>query len=126
VIVMDDFAHHPTAVRETVAAVKAHFSSHRIVAVFEPRTNSSMRRVFQQDYVTAFDAADRVCIRQPPLLHKVPEDDRFSSRQLVDDLNRRGLAADFFEDTDAILDDLVQTSRECGAGHVQRRFRQYS
>ncbi|PIE68094.1 MAG: UDP-N-acetylmuramate:L-alanyl-gamma-D-glutamyl-meso-diaminopimelate ligase [Deltaproteobacteria bacterium] len=111
VIVMDDFAHHPSAVRETVAAVKAHFPSRRVVAVFEPRTNSSMRQVFQNDYAGAFDAADRICIRHPPMLHKVPEGERFSSRKLVDDLNRCGKQASYFEDTDAILEDLAQTSR---------------
>jgi UDP-N-acetylmuramate: L-alanyl-gamma-D-glutamyl-meso-diaminopimelate ligase len=103
VTVIDDFAHHPTAVRETIQAVKPHYPAGRLIAVFEPRTNSSMRRVFQQAYARAFDGADLICIRQPPLLHKVPADDRFSSRQLVEDLCRHGQAAHFFPDTDAIL-----------------------
>lgn len=110
VIVMDDFAHHPTAVKETVWAVKSYFSSNRIVAVFEPRTHSSMRKVFQQDYAGVFDPADRICIRKPPLLKKVPDGERFSSRQLVADLKKRGKDATYFEDTDAIIDDLTQSS----------------
>jgi UDP-N-acetylmuramate: L-alanyl-gamma-D-glutamyl-meso-diaminopimelate ligase len=110
ILVMDDFAHHPTAVRETLRAVKSHFTNNRVIAVFEPRTHSSMRKVFQQDYTTVFDPADRVCIRKPPLLNKVPQGERLSSERLVADLKKRGQAATHFEDTDAIIDDLVQSS----------------
>ncbi len=110
ILVLDDFAHHPTAVAETVAAVKAHFAEQRVVAVFEPRSNSSMRRVFQQRYATVFDRADRILIRKPSRLDKVPEGERLSSRQLVDDLRRRGRPATHFDDTDAIIADLVESS----------------
>ena len=111
VTVIDDFAHHPTAVRETIQAVRPHYPAGRLIAVFEPRTNSSMRRVFQQAYAQAFDGADLICIRQPPLLHKVPADDRFSSRQLVEDLCGRGKAAHFFPETDAIIAFLARNAR---------------
>ena len=111
IIVMDDFAHHPTAVRETLGAVKTHFKKNRIIAVFEPRTHSSMRSVFQTEYVSVFDPADRVLIRKPSQLKKVPEKERLSSRQLVADLKARGLDATHFEDTDAIIDDLTRSSR---------------
>ncbi|MBC2709868.1 MAG: UDP-N-acetylmuramate:L-alanyl-gamma-D-glutamyl-meso-diaminopimelate ligase [Desulfosarcina sp.] len=110
VIVMDDFAHHPTAVKETLRAVKSHFSKNRVVAIFEPRTNSSMRKVFQQDYATVFDPADRICIRKPPLLKKVPEGERFSSEQLVADLKQRGKDAAYFDDTESIINDLAGSS----------------
>jgi len=110
IIVMDDFAHHPTAVKETLRAVRSHFSENRIVAVFEPRTNSSMRRVFQQDYATVFDPADRICVRKPSMLQKVPEDERFSSERLVADLKKRGKDATHFEDTESIIDDLAHAS----------------
>ena len=110
IVVMDDFAHHPTAVRETIAAVKAAFPDRRLIAVFEPRTNSSMRKVFQPVYPASFEGADMICIRQPPRLDKVPEAERFSSEDLVRELNRRGKAADFFPDTDRIIGHLVQTA----------------
>ena len=110
IVVMDDFAHHPTAVRETLSAVKQYFKNNRIIAVFEPRTNSSMRKVFQQDYATVFDPADRICIRKPSMLKKVPEGQRFSSQQLVADLNKRGKDAVHFDDTETIIDDLARTS----------------
>lgn len=103
IVVLDDFAHHPTAVRETVRAVKAFYENRRLIAVFEPRTNSSRRRVFQSDYPQCFDEADVVCIRRASLLEKIPEDQRFSSAQLVADLQARGKEAYFFADTDAIL-----------------------
>lgn len=111
ITVMDDFAHHPTAVRETIQAVRAHFQKNRVVAVFEPRSHASMRKVFQDDYARAFDAADRICIRQPSMLKKVPENERISSRKLADDLQGRGKDAAHFDDTDAIIADLSASSR---------------
>ncbi len=62
VTVIDDFAHHPTAVRETLAALRAKFPEHRLVAVFEPRSWSSRLAVFQQEYVEAFAPADYVIV----------------------------------------------------------------
>ena len=111
IIVMDDFAHHPTAVKETLRAVKAHFQQSRVIAVFEPRTHASMRKVFQNNYVSVFDPADRICIRKPSMLKKVPEKERLSSRQLVADLKSRGLEATHFEDTETIIDDLSRSSQ---------------
>jgi len=112
IVVIDDFAHHPTAVRETVRAVKTFYGERRLVAVFEPRTNTSMRDVFQAVYATCFDGADRVCIRKPPLLDKIPEGRRFSSEKLVADLRQRGCAAQYFADTEAIIAHLADEARE--------------
>ncbi|MEE4264415.1 MAG: UDP-N-acetylmuramate:L-alanyl-gamma-D-glutamyl-meso-diaminopimelate ligase [Desulfobacteraceae bacterium] len=111
ITVMDDFAHHPTAVRETLRAVKSVVSSGRLIAVFEPRTNTSMRNVFQNEYPRVFDPADIICIRKPPLLEKIPSGLRFSSEQLVEDLRNRGQDAHYFPDTDTILDFLLVTAR---------------
>lgn len=107
VTVMDDFAHHPTAVKETVAGVKSFHPDARLIAVFEPRTNTSMRNVFQNVYSDAFEGADLICIRKPPLLEKIPREIRFSSAQLVEDLKSRGKDAHYFRDTDEILDFLA-------------------
>ena len=104
ITVMDDFAHHPTAVRETIQAVKPFYPDGRLIAVFEPRTNSSMRSVFQEVYPTVFDAADLVCIREPSLLHKIPQEERFSAARLVADINKRGIAANYYADTDSIIE----------------------
>jgi UDP-N-acetylmuramate: L-alanyl-gamma-D-glutamyl-meso-diaminopimelate ligase len=107
ITVMDDFAHHPTAVRETIRAVKPFYPDGRVVAVFEPRTNSSMRKVFQDIYPLSFDDADLTCIRHPSLLDKIPPAQRFSSKKLVADLKQRGKDAHFFPDTDSIIDFIV-------------------
>ena len=103
VTVMDDFAHHPTAVKETLAAVKPFYAPGDIIAVFEPRTNSSMRDIFQNDYAAAFDDADMICIRKPSRLDKVPENKRLSTQKLVNDIQARGKNALYFEDSDSIL-----------------------
>jgi UDP-N-acetylmuramate: L-alanyl-gamma-D-glutamyl-meso-diaminopimelate ligase len=108
---MDDFAHHPTAVRETIRAVKSIANNGRLIAVFEPRTATSMRSLFQKEYAQSFDQADLICIRQPPQVRKIPDNEKFSSEQLVADLNERGKAAHFFPDTDAIIDFLVDNAR---------------
>jgi UDP-N-acetylmuramate: L-alanyl-gamma-D-glutamyl-meso-diaminopimelate ligase len=113
ITVMDDFAHHPTAVRETIAAVRSSYPGRRLIAVFEPRSNSSMRKVFQPVYPHSFDGADRICIRRPSMLEKVPEAERFSAEDLVADLQRQGRDAAFFPDTESIIAFLVDTGR-CG------------
>jgi len=111
ITVMDDFAHHPTAVRETLKGVRSFFRAGRIIAVFEPRTNTSMRNTFQATYSESFDSADMICIRQPPLLDKIPEGERFSSEQLVGDLKKKGKNAVYFPDTPKIIDFLVSEAR---------------
>ncbi len=109
VTVIDDFAHHPTAVRETLAALAASYQGHRLVAVFEPRTNSSRRSIFQKDYVPVFDKADEVIIRQPDKLPGLEAAEMFSAAVLVDDLRARRLRASFFSGTDEIIDYLLKT-----------------
>lgn len=111
IVVIDDFAHHPTAVRETIQAVKSFYGQRRLVAVFEPRTNSSRRNVFQSVYPECFAGADEICIRQAPLLEKIPVEQRFSSSRLVDDLRAQGKRAHFFQDTDAIITFLRDRAR---------------
>ena len=111
ITVMDDFAHHPTAVRETINALRPFYPDGRLIAVFEPRTNSSMRNIFQTEYARSFGQADLVCIRKPPLLHKIPEGERFSSEKLVDDLTLQGQDACYFDDTDTIIDFLLAHAR---------------
>jgi UDP-N-acetylmuramate: L-alanyl-gamma-D-glutamyl-meso-diaminopimelate ligase len=111
VTVIDDFAHHPTAVRETIAAVRPFYPDGRLIAVFEPRTNTSMRNVFQEIYPKSFDDADLICIRKPPLLEKIPQGSRFSSEKLVEDLINRGKKAFYFSDTGEIIDFIVKEAQ---------------
>ncbi len=104
IVVIDDFAHHPTAVQKTVQAIRGYYPQQRLVAVFEPRTNTSMRNVFQEIYARVFDDADLICIREPALLKKIPTGQQFSSRKLVANLNQRGKQAFYFENTEKIID----------------------
>ncbi len=117
VTVVDDFAHHPTAVRETVAAL-ARFGlagwtppalggDGRLMAVFEPRTNTSRRGIFQDDYAGAFAGADRVFLREPPGVEDIPPRERFSSRRLAQALRARGIPASAHPDSDQLLQALV-------------------
>ena len=106
ITVIDDFAHHPTAVRETLTALRQAYEGHRLVAVFEPRTNSSRRRIFQKDYVLSFDQADLVIVREPVPLKDFPADQLFSSKQLAANLKEKGISALSFANTDEILNQL--------------------
>jgi len=112
ILVLDDFAHHPTAVKETIRAVREKYSGRRLIAAFEPRSNSSRRKTFQHEYGSAFDQADRILIPEPPLMEKIAPEERFSSRQLVEDLNKRGLGAHYFPQTSLLLDELLAVGRE--------------
>ena len=112
VLVLDDFAHHPTAVRKTIQAVRDKYKTRRLIAVFEPRSNSSRRNIFQERYALSFDRADLVLIPEPPLMEKIPLEERLSSRELVEELKRRGLKAAYSPDTDHLLEEIIRQSRE--------------
>jgi UDP-N-acetylmuramate: L-alanyl-gamma-D-glutamyl-meso-diaminopimelate ligase len=107
ITVIDDFAHHPTAVRETVSALRLAWPERRLLIVFEPRTNTSRRAIFQHDYETAFSGADMVLVREIVPLDHAAQGDSFSSQQLAAALNAQGIRAEYFQDTDAILDFLL-------------------
>ncbi|MEJ2431375.1 MAG: UDP-N-acetylmuramate:L-alanyl-gamma-D-glutamyl-meso-diaminopimelate ligase [Deltaproteobacteria bacterium] len=103
VAVIDDYAHHPTAVRATLEALRPFYGGRRLWAIFEPRTNSSKRRVFQERYAEVFAAADLVLIKEPPGLERIAPEERLSARQLVEDIAARGEEAHYFPDVDTML-----------------------
>ncbi len=103
IMVIDDFAHHPTAVAATLAGLREHYPGRRLIAVFEARSNTSRRRLFQSRFVAAFDAADLVCVREPEPLRGIATDELFSAADLVCDLKRRGIAACYFDSPAAIV-----------------------
>ena len=111
ITVLDDFAHHPTAVQETIKALRLGWPDRRLLIVFEPRTNSSRRAVFQEQYATAFAGADMVIVREIVPLDAVPAEEQFSSSRLVAALRTQELTAEYFPDTDAILDFLADKAR---------------
>jgi len=107
VMVIDDFAHHPTAVKETIKAVKNHYGNRRLIAVFEPRSNSSRRNIFQNTYVDSFSNADIVILPEPPMMDNIPFNERFSSPKLVANLKKKGIEAYYFLNTPTLLDGLL-------------------
>ena len=110
VTVLDDFAHHPTAVRETLAALRTGYSSRRLWAVFEPRSASSCRRIFQDDFAAAFGAADEVVIAGV-FRSSLPETERLSAERLVADLRRQGQRARHIAAVEDIVGTIVSEHR---------------
>ena len=106
VALYDDFAHHPTAVRETVAALRAAAAGGRIWAVFEPRSATSCRRVFQDAYAEALADADEVLVA-PVFRSALPASERLSETRLVADLTASGTRARHLASLEAIADTIV-------------------
>ena len=106
VTIYDDFAHHPTAVTETLAGLRASNPTARIWAIFEPRSASSCRRVFQDDFAKAFAGADHV-VFAPVFRSTLPEAERLSVPRLVHDLRQCGQAAREAASIDEIVDTVV-------------------
>ena len=111
--VIDDFAHHPTAVRETLEGLRQRFPGGRLIAVFEPRSATSRRAVFQKEYAEAFAPADEIIIGAVHLPEKAPQTDRFDPERLAADLRGKGLAARHIVDVSTIIDQIVENA---GAG----------
>lgn len=111
--VIDDFAHHPTAVLETLKGLKKRYSTGRLVAVFEPRSATSRRAVFQKRYAEAFEAADQVIIAKPFLQEGIDPADRLSSERLVGDLQKAGIQA---REMDSVDSEVQVLSRELQSG----------
>jgi UDP-N-acetylmuramate: L-alanyl-gamma-D-glutamyl-meso-diaminopimelate ligase len=111
VLVIDDFAHHPTAVRETIAAIRRRYADRRLWAVFEPRSNTSRRNIHQKEYVAAFDEADVVTIRLPEPHDKVPLDQLLDVAAVVREIGNRGISATGLESVQAIVDLITREAR---------------
>jgi UDP-N-acetylmuramate: L-alanyl-gamma-D-glutamyl-meso-diaminopimelate ligase len=111
VTILDDFAHHPTAVDETLAALRTGYPDRRIWAIFEPRSASSCRRVFQADFARAFGAADEVVVAAV-FRSSLPESERLSAEQLVDDLRARKQRARYIPAVDDIIHTIVDEHRD--------------
>src|SRR5687768_6410316 len=86
VTVVDDFGHHPTAIRETLRALRVRYPGQRILAVFEPRSNTTRRNVFQTELVSAFADADSVVVSQVDRLDQLPISERLDPARLMSDL----------------------------------------
>jgi UDP-N-acetylmuramate: L-alanyl-gamma-D-glutamyl-meso-diaminopimelate ligase len=111
--VIDDFAHHPTAVKETIAALKAAYPGRRLWAIFEPRSHTSRRRIFEQEFAETLRGADQVVIAGLHQPERIPETDRLSPASVVAEINQvcGSDRAVFIEDTKDIPSYVVQRAR---------------
>lgn len=130
VTVYDDFAHHPTAVEETLAGLRVAYPDRRIWAVFEPRSASSCRRVFQEDFARAFSRADELVLASV-FRGTLPEAERLSETRLVDAVNAAGAHARHVPTVAQIVallagecadGDLVVIMSNGGFGGIHRRL----
>ncbi len=111
ILVLEDFAHHPTAVKLTLEALKESYKGRKLWAVFEPRSATSRRAIFQDDYAKAFRAADEVVIYKASNQEKISEDNRLSSQSLVDDIKTNGTSAVLGTDVGDILLSLKEKTK---------------
>ncbi|MDX9732280.1 MAG: Mur ligase domain-containing protein, partial [Bdellovibrionales bacterium] len=105
VTVIEDFAHHPTAVRETIRTVQTQYPNAHVFSVFEARSATSRRNVFQNEYASAFIGARTQDLLLPPPfnLQGLPEDHRFSTEKLLDQLQAEQIKARVLPDVDHIV-----------------------
>jgi UDP-N-acetylmuramate: L-alanyl-gamma-D-glutamyl-meso-diaminopimelate ligase len=113
VTVVDDFAHHPTAVAGTLAALRLRYPGRRLRAVFEPRSNTTRRRVFEREFADAFATADEAVLAQvfAKAGDPIPPEERLRPEEVVGEIGRRGVPARAFAGVSEIRDYLVGSAR---------------
>jgi UDP-N-acetylmuramate: L-alanyl-gamma-D-glutamyl-meso-diaminopimelate ligase len=109
--VIDDFGHHPTAIAHTLQALRHRYPGHRLWAVFEPRSNTTRRAVFQQQLPDALKLADGVFIAEITKLEQIPEEERLDPVAVVDAIADAGRPAFYEKNADAIVDRIVPMLR---------------
>ncbi|PYJ55012.1 MAG: UDP-N-acetylmuramate:L-alanyl-gamma-D-glutamyl-meso-diaminopimelate ligase, partial [Verrucomicrobia bacterium] len=109
--VIDDFGHHPTAIAQTLQALRQRYRGHRLWAVFEPRSNTTRRAVFQQQLPEALKLADGVFISQVAKLEQIPENERLKPERVVAAIARAGRPAFYEQNADAIAERIVPLLR---------------
>ena len=103
VTVVDDFGHHPTAIRATLKALRLKYPHEKIWAVFEPRSNTTRRNVFQSELATAFADADAVVVAEVARLEQIAPEERLNPEKLMQDLKASGRDATYLPDADSII-----------------------
>jgi len=111
VTVIDDFGHHPTAIRETLRALRIRHPRDRVWAVFEPRSNTTRRNVFQTELAGAFADADAVVVSQVARLELLSPEERLDPGRLMADLTARGKQAAYLPDVDTIVNHVVKNAQ---------------
>src|SRR3984957_926708 len=108
VTVIDDFGHHPTAIRETLRALRIKYPREKICAVFEPRTNTTRRNVFQDELAASFADADSVVVAEVARLEQLAPEERLNPEKLMQDLNAAKKIAAYLRDADSIVSHIAQ------------------
>ena len=108
VTVIDDFGHHPTAIRETLKALRLKYAKEKIWAVFEPRSNTTRRNVFQQELAEAFGDANAVVVSEVARLEQIPASERLDPEKLMADIRSSRKEAVYLPNADAIVAHLAQ------------------
>ncbi len=109
--VIDDFGHHPTAIANTLQALRHRYRGHRLWAIFEPRSNTMRRAVFQRQLPDALSLADGVFISQVAKVEQIPEEERLNPGAVVDAVAEAGRPAFYEQSADAIVDRIVPMLR---------------
>ncbi len=112
ITVIDDFGHHPTAIKQTLAGLRERYGSARLWAIFEPRSNTTRRAVFQDDLPRAFVDADGVFIARVARLDQLPEADRLNPEKVVADIAAQGKPAYYEPTADDIVAKLAPLAQE--------------
>ena len=112
VTVIDDFAHHPTAVMETLKAARAKYPGHRLIALFEPRSYTAQIKDFQQSFEDGLREADVIIIAGLFHPERYTKSSAISPDEMIDNLRRSGRAADFIPSADDIVAHLSPKLRE--------------
>jgi UDP-N-acetylmuramate: L-alanyl-gamma-D-glutamyl-meso-diaminopimelate ligase len=102
ITIIDDFGHHPTAIKETINALRVAYPDQRLWVAFEPRSNTTRRNIFQSDLANALSLADGVLISPIARLHLIEEDQRLNPEQLVTDIRQQGKPCEYAESADSI------------------------
>jgi len=108
VTVVDDFGHHPTAIRETLRALRIKYPREKLWAIFEPRSNTTRRNVFQTELVAAFGEADRVVVAQVARLEQLAPEERLDPARLIRELQASGKTAAYLPDVEAIVEHVTK------------------
>ena len=103
VTVVDDFGHHPTAIRATLRALRLKYPHEKIWAIFEPRSNTTRRNVFQSELAIAFADADAVVVAEVARLEQIAPEERLNPEKLMQDLKASGREATYLPDADSIV-----------------------
>jgi UDP-N-acetylmuramate: L-alanyl-gamma-D-glutamyl-meso-diaminopimelate ligase len=110
VTVVDDFGHHPTAIRETLRALRIKYPREKIWAIFEPRSNTTRRNVFQHELPGAFADADAVVVSAVARLEQLAPSERLDPERLMQDLKVSGKNAAYLPDVDSIVSHVARNA----------------